>query len=84
MQRTFTRTWPDWKQVPIEGDIWLLSKFPHPNSLHEQFIDIAPAPVFARFERFNQRMFGLMKVLGGVFVLRRIAAAHMSADQALA
>ena len=34
------------------------------------FVDIAPSPVLARFERFNNRMFRSVEMLGRVFVLR--------------
>src|SRR5665213_2466740 len=47
-----------------------------------QLVNEAPSPVFAAFERAHDGMFGFMKMFGGVFVLRRIAAAHVSAVHA--
>jgi hypothetical protein len=46
--------------------------------LNECVIDIAPTPIFAPLKRLNDGMFGDLKMLGRMFVLRRIAAAHMS------
>jgi hypothetical protein len=43
-------------------------------------IDVAPSPIFARFERLHDGMFRRMEMFGGVFVLRGIAATHMAAD----
>ncbi len=43
---------------------------------------VAVAPFFARFKRPNHRVSGIMKMLGGVLVLRRIAAANMTAFKA--
>jgi hypothetical protein len=45
-------------------------------------VDIAPDPVFTRFERLNERMIGGMEVFGRVLVRGRIAAANMTADLA--
>jgi hypothetical protein len=47
-----------------------------------QLVDEAPAPVFSRFEGAHDRMFGFMKVFGGVFVFGRVAAADVAALQA--
>src|SRR4029077_236689 len=44
------------------------------------FIDVAPIPVFARLDGLHDGMLRRVKMLGGVFVLRGIAAAHMAAD----
>jgi hypothetical protein len=46
------------------------------------FIDIAPAPFFARLEGFDDRVFGRMKMFGGVFVWRRVAATDVAAGHA--
>jgi hypothetical protein len=46
------------------------------------FIDVAPAPVFAGLHGFHDGMFGAMKVFSSVFVLGRIAAADMATFQA--
>ena len=53
-------------------------------ALNLHLVDVAPAPVFARLERLDDRVVGRPKVLGGVFVRRRVAAADMPARQALA
>ena len=45
-------------------------------------VHIAPDPGFSRFDRAHERMFGVVEMLGRVFILRRIAAGRMSADQA--
>jgi len=37
--------------------------------IQEDFVHIAPAPVFARLERLHDGMLGLVKVLGGVLIL---------------
>jgi hypothetical protein len=42
-------------------------------------IDVAPGPIFAGLEGLHDRVLGLMKMLGGVFVLRGIAAAYVAA-----
>jgi hypothetical protein len=46
------------------------------------FIDVAPKPVFTRLDGFHDRVLRGAKMLGGMFVLRGIAAAHMAADLA--
>jgi hypothetical protein len=45
-------------------------------------IYIAPHPGFPGFDGADERVLGLMEVLGGVLVLGRIAAANVAADQA--
>ena len=45
-------------------------------------IDVAPDPVFARLQRLNQGMSGLVEMLGRVLARRSVAASHMPADQA--
>jgi len=46
-----------------------------------QFIDITPAPIFARFKRTHDRMGGSVKVLCGMFVFGRIATTNMTAGE---
>jgi hypothetical protein len=46
------------------------------------FIDVAPAPVFAGLERFDDWVIGGLKVFGRVLVLRRVAAADVAAGHA--
>lgn len=41
-------------------------------------IDIAPDPGFSGFNGTHERMLGVMEVLGGVLVLRRVATTHTS------
>src|SRR5712692_9818940 len=50
--------------------------------LHNDFIDIAPAPAFTRLERPHDGVLGRMEMLGCVFVLGGIAAADMPAGPA--
>jgi len=47
-------------------------------------IDVAPSPVFAGLEGFHDGVLGRVKVFGGVFVLRRIAATDVAAGKAQA
>ena len=42
---------------------------------------ITPAPIFAAFERLNNRMFGFVKMFGRVFVFGLVAAADVSASE---
>jgi hypothetical protein len=44
-------------------------------------VNIAPAPIFSGLERLDDRVLGFMKVLGGVLVFGRIAAADVAAFQ---
>src|SRR5262249_16592864 len=46
------------------------------------FVHITPRPVLARLNRADHRMPGVMKMLGGMFVLGRIAATHVAALRA--
>jgi hypothetical protein len=50
--------------------------------IEDEFIDVTPAPFFTRLERSDDRVVGRMKMFGCVFVLRRIAAADVSAAHA--
>ena len=45
-------------------------------------VDITPDPILSRLNRTDHRMMFVMKVLGGVFVLRLIAASHFAAHHA--
>jgi hypothetical protein len=47
-------------------------------------IDITPAPILTWLKRLDDGVLGVVKVLGGVFILRRIAATHMAALRAKA
>jgi hypothetical protein len=43
---------------------------------------VTPDPGLARFDRTHQRMFGVVEMLGRMFVLGRIATGGMSANKA--
>lgn len=45
-------------------------------------VDIAPAPIFPSFERSHDRVLRCMKMLGRVFIFRRITTADVPANQA--
>jgi hypothetical protein len=45
-------------------------------------VDIAPLPIFAAFRRLNERVLGGVEVAARVAILRRVAAAHVTAFQA--
>jgi hypothetical protein len=51
---------------------------------NHDFVDETPSPILARFKRSHDGMFCLSEVLGGVLVLRGIAAADVAADLAKA
>ena len=46
--------------------------------IERNFVQVAPSPVFAGLERAHDGMFCGVKVLCGVFVFRRVAAADVS------
>jgi hypothetical protein len=52
--------------------------------LKHNLVDVAPGPVFTGLEGFYEGVLGGVKVFGGVFVLRRIAAADVAAGEAQA
>src|SRR6266446_6929842 len=54
------------------------------SKLHVDLVDVAPAPALPRLERGDDRMPGLLEVLGGVLVLRVVAAADVPAFPAQA
>jgi hypothetical protein len=47
--------------------------------LHRDFVDETPQPALARLEGLHDRMLGGPKMLRGVLVLGRVAAAHVAA-----
>ena len=51
--------------------------------LHHHFVDVTPAPLFTRLNGAHHRMFHRMEMFCRVLVLRRIAAANVSAHQTL-
>jgi hypothetical protein len=53
----------------------------HSRRLEHHFIDVAPDPVLTRLERLNDWMVGCVEVLGGMLVLGRITAAHVSTGE---
>ena len=46
---------------------------------HHDLVDIAPAPIFTGLEGLDDRVVSGVEVLGGMFVLRGIAAADVPA-----
>src|SRR6266568_2691418 len=50
--------------------------------LNRDLVDVTPSPVLARLERSHNRVLGLSEVLRGVFVLRGVAAADVTANLA--
>src|SRR5436309_14710528 len=52
------------------------------SELHVDLVDVAPAPAFPRLERGDDRMPGLLEMLGGVPVLRVDAASDVPARPA--
>jgi hypothetical protein len=50
--------------------------------LGHKLVYVAPFPPLARLERLDDRMRGLVEVLGGVLVFGTIAAAYVSAGKA--
>ncbi len=51
--------------------------------LEYDLIDVAPAPVFTRLERLNNRVVGCVEMLGSMLILRGVATADMATDKAL-
>jgi len=47
--------------------------------LDKNFVNKTPHPILTRLNRLHDRMFGGVKMFGGMFILGRIAAAHMTA-----
>src|SRR6266480_6907858 len=54
------------------------------SELHLDLVDVAPAPALPRLERGDDRMPGLLEMLGGVLVLRVVAASDVPARPAQA
>jgi hypothetical protein len=52
---------------------------PHVNRhlFEENLIRVAPAPILTRLKRFNDRMAGQVGMLGGMLILRVVAATYM-------
>src|SRR6266581_2337328 len=59
-------------------------RFSRSSELHVDLVDVAPAPAFPRLERGDDRMPGLLEMLGGVLVLRVVAASDVPARPAQA
>ena len=49
------------------------------SKLEHYLVDVTPTPVFIRLEGLDNRVVGRVEMLGGVLILRRIAAADMPA-----
>jgi hypothetical protein len=52
--------------------------------LEHDLVDVAPAPILARLEGLDNRVIGGVEMLCSMLVFRRIAAADMPTDKALA
>jgi hypothetical protein len=50
--------------------------------IQEELVEVTPAPVFSRLEGLDDRVIGRMKMLGGMLVLRIVAASNMPAFKA--
>jgi hypothetical protein len=50
--------------------------------LESHLVYIAPHPILAGFKGLDDRVLGGIKMLGGMLILRIIAATHVSAGQA--
>ena len=50
--------------------------------IEEELVNITPPPVLPWLERLNNRMTGCMEMLGGVLILRIVAAADMPTFEA--
>ena len=70
--------------VLIRCKIALELKLMRVREIQRDLIHVTPSPVFPRFNGTNNRMLRGAKVLGRVFILRRITAAHVPAGQAQA
>jgi hypothetical protein len=55
---------------------------PHSQRVEHHFINIAPTPFFAGFERFDDWVMALVKMVSGMAVRRRVTTAHTSARHA--
>jgi hypothetical protein len=53
-----------------------------PALLEDQLVHITPDPIFAPLHRLDYGVFGSVKMLGGMLILRGIAAADVAAFQA--
>ena len=53
----------------------------NPGSAQENFVDVAPDPIFTRLKGSNDRVRGGVKMFRGVAIRRRVAATHMAACQ---
>ena len=52
--------------------------------LEHDLVDVTPAPVFTRLEGLDNRVVGRVEMLGRMLVFRRVAAADVSTNEALA
>ena len=51
------------------------------SGFEHHLVDVTPDPVLSRLEGLNDRMVGGVEMLGGMLVLRRVAAANMPTRQ---
>jgi hypothetical protein len=52
--------------------------------LEHNLVDVTPAPIFTGLEGLDDGMIRRVKMLGCMFILRRVTTADMSTDQAFA
>lgn len=52
------------------------------SKIEKELVDITPAPVLIWLKGLNDRVVGRVEMFGGMLVLRTIAAADMSTDEA--
>jgi hypothetical protein len=64
------------KDISVHGNEVVSADLPG-----REFVDITPNPGFSGFNRAHERVLGMMKMLGGVLVFRRITAADIAALQ---
>jgi hypothetical protein len=50
--------------------------------IEKELVDVTPAPVLPWLEGLNDRMIGFVEMLGGMLILRIVAAADMPTDEA--
>jgi hypothetical protein len=51
------------------------------SKIEEELVDVTPPPVLTRLEGLNDGMIGRVEMLGGMLILRIVAAADMSTDE---
>jgi hypothetical protein len=79
-RRTFRRKVQRQQLISRWGEMRLPGR---PLFLPQEFlVDVAPSPIFAGFERADERVLARVEVFRRVLVFRRVAAANVAAAQA--